>query len=51
MLTESIDLVDDDARENCAQQLEVVRDFCIFSLEQFNKVKRTKAAVIKRKSA
>jgi hypothetical protein len=37
MLRDASDLVDETARDNCAQQLEVVRDFCIDALGRYEK--------------
>ncbi len=39
MLTETSELVDIAARENCAQQLETIRDFCIGALGKYEKQK------------
>jgi len=51
MLSESDSLIDQTSRENVAQQLEVVRDYCIQALGTYAKLKSLKAVtpVIKKR--
>jgi len=51
LLSESVSVIDADSKERCAQQFEVVRDFCIDVLERYTKKKRTADVVRKKKSA